>query len=36
MVFPLVFGGLLVVGFGISRLRAKRGAKPDVQTLFNK
>jgi hypothetical protein len=35
MVFPLVVGGLFAVAFGISRLRAKRGAKPDVQTLFN-
>jgi len=36
MVFPLVLSGLLIVGFGISRVRAKRAAKPDVQTLFNK
>jgi hypothetical protein len=27
-------GGLLLVGYGISRIRAKRGAKPGVQTLF--
>jgi hypothetical protein len=31
-----VVGGLLLVGYCISRLRAQRGAKPDVQTLFGK
>jgi hypothetical protein len=29
-----VVGGLLLVAYGISRVKAKRGAKPDVQTLF--
>jgi len=27
-------GGLLLVGYCISRVRAKRAVKPDVQTLF--
>ncbi len=34
MVPVSIVGGLLLVGYCISRVRAKRGAKPDVQTLF--
>jgi len=35
--FPLsVLGGLFLVGYGISRVRAKQGRKPSVQTLFGK
>lgn len=29
-----VLGGLLAVGYCISQVRAKRGSKPNVQTLF--
>ena len=29
-----IVGGLLLVGYGVSRMRAKRGRKPEVQTLF--
>ena len=36
MVVPLVVGGLFVVAFGISPLKAKHEAKPRVQTLFGK
>jgi len=31
-----VVGGLLLVGYSISRVRAKQSEKPDVQTLFSK
>ena len=31
-----VFSGLVLVGYCISRVRAKRSTKPDVQTLFGK
>ena len=31
-----VLGGLVLVGYGISRISTKRAAKPDVQTLFDK
>ena len=35
MFVPLsVVAGLFFVGYGISRLKNKRAAKPDVQTLF--
>jgi hypothetical protein len=35
MFVPLsVVAGLFFVGFGISRLKTKRAAKPNVQTLF--
>ena len=34
MVLLSVVGGLFVVGYGISRVRTKRGAKSNVQTLF--
>ena len=30
-----VVGGLLFVGFAFSRLRAKKGAKQDIQKLFS-
>ncbi len=30
-----VVGGLLLAGFAISRLRARKGAKQDVQKLFS-
>jgi hypothetical protein len=36
MVLLSVVGGLLVVGYGISRVQTKRNAKSDVQTLFGK
>jgi hypothetical protein len=29
-------GGLLFAGYCISRVRTKRGQKPEVQTLFGK
>jgi hypothetical protein len=29
-----VLGGLIAVGYCISRLKGKRGGKADVQTLF--
>jgi hypothetical protein len=35
MTLGLVVGGLLVVGFGLSRLRARKATKPDVQKLFS-
>jgi hypothetical protein len=31
-----VVTGLLFAGFCLSRIKAKRGEKPDVQTLFGK
>jgi hypothetical protein len=34
MVLISVLSGLLLAGYGISRVRAKSGRKPDVQTLF--
>jgi hypothetical protein len=35
MLVPLsVVAGLLFVGYGICRLKIKRAAKPDVQTIF--
>ena len=35
MLVPLsVFAGLFFVGYGISRLKTKRAARPDVQTIF--
>ncbi len=29
-----VFGGLVIVGYGFSRLRAKKNEKPQVQKLL--
>lgn len=34
MVGLTVVSGLLVAGYCIARIRTKRGAKSDVQTLF--
>lgn len=34
MVLLSVVGGLFLVGFGISRVKAKRSEKPDIPTLF--
>jgi hypothetical protein len=37
MLIPLsVLGGLLLVGYGISRMKTQRAAKPNVQTLFSR
>ena len=37
MAFPIsVLGGLFLLGFGISRVRAKQSRKPNLQTLFSK
>ena len=37
MSFPLsVIGGLLLVSYCIARLKTKRAAKPNVQTLFSR
>lgn len=37
MLVPLsVLGGLFLVGYGISRLKTQRAAKPSVQTLLGK
>ena len=35
MFFPLsLLGGLVLMGYGIARVRAKRANKPNVQKLF--
>jgi hypothetical protein len=31
-----VLGGLFIAAYGISLVKTKRAAKPDVQTLFGK
>ena len=37
MAFSLsIVFGLFVLAFGVSRVRTKRGAKQDVQTLFGR
>ena len=37
MMVPVsVLGGLILVAYGISHIKAKRERKPDVQTLFGK
>ena len=37
MMVPVsVIGGLILVAYGISRVKASRERKPDVQTLFGK
>ena len=35
MVLLSVVGGLFLLGFGISRVRAKRGEKSDIPSLFD-
>jgi hypothetical protein len=36
MIAMSVVSGLLLAGFCLSRIKAKRGEKPDVQTLFGR
>jgi hypothetical protein len=35
MIAASVIGGILLVGFCISRVKTSRGAKKNVQTLFD-